>query len=296
MSRYLRPAAAPLLAILCATSSVRADVDVQACIDAHGSGQELRKQGKLKDAKAQFIKCAAEDCPTVIRQDCDMFLRDLSKIMPTIVLAAVDEKGNDLANVRVVIDGRPLVGELNGRSIQIDPGPHQFLFVSEDGRETKKTVVVREGDRARPVQVTFAAVGPGPKTQPQPAGGTQRPTEPAPTPDTSTGSGSKTAAYVFTAVGLAAVGAFAYFGLTGMREENDLEETCSPNCTDEQIDPIRQDYLLADISLGVAALSFGLGAYFALSSSGGDANSSTESPGMAQHQIDGFMLGWRGRF
>ncbi len=292
MSRYLRPAAAPLLAVLCATSSVRADV--QACIDAHGSGQELRKQGKLKDAKTQFIQCAAEDCPTVIRQDCDMFLRDLSKIMPTVVLAAVDEKGNDLANVRVVIDGRPLVGELNGRSVQIDPGPHQFLFLSEDGREMKKTVVIREGDRARPIQVTFAAVAQG--TAAQPPDTTPPPTEPAPAPDASTGGGSKTAAYVFTALGLAAVGAFAYFGLTGMREENDLEETCSPNCTDDQVGVIRQDYILADISLGVAAVSFGLGAYFALSSSGSDSGTPTPRAGVARHQPDGFVLGWRGRF
>jgi len=292
MSRYLRPAAAPLLAVLCVASSVRADV--QACIDAHGAGQELRKQGKLKDAKAQFIKCAAEECPTVIRQDCDMFLRDLSKIMPTVVLAAVDEKGNDLANVRVVIDGRPLVGELNGRSIQIDPGPHQFLFISEDGREMKKTVVVREGDRARPIQVTFAAVGQAPPAQPTSA--MPPPSAPAPAPDTSAGSGSKTAAYVFAGLGLAAVGAFAYFGLTGMREENDLEESCSPNCTDEQVNVIRKNYMLADISLGVAAVSFGLGAYFALSSSGSDSGASASAANASRRQPDGFVLGWRGRF
>jgi hypothetical protein len=292
MSRYLRPAAAPLLAVLCVTSSVRADV--QACIDAHGTGQDLRRQGKLKDAKAHFIKCAAEDCPTVIRQDCDMFLRDLSKIMPTVVLAAVDEKGNDLADVRVVIDGRPLVGELNGRSIQIDPGPHQFIFLSEDGREMKKTVVVREGDRARPIQVTFAALGQA--TPEQRPGAAPPPSAPAPAPDRSTGGGSKVAAYVFTGLGLAAVGAFAYFGLTGMREENDLEESCSPNCTDDEVNVIRQSYLFADISLGVAALSFGLGAYFALSSSGSDSGASRPPAGVARHEPDGFVLGWRGRF
>lgn len=293
MFRYLRPAAAPLLAVLLTTSSVRADV--QACIDAHGTGQELRKQGKLKDAKEHFIQCAAEACPTVIRQDCDMFLRDLSKIMPTVVLAAVDEKGNDLANVRVVIDGRPLVGELNGRSIQIDPGPHQFTFLTVDGLTMKKTVVIREGDRARPIEVTFAAVVQENPSEPQST--TPAPTQSTPTRDTSTGSGSKTAAYAFSALGLVAAGAFAYFGLTGMREENDLEETCSPNCTDDQVNVIRQDYMLADISLGVAAVSFGLGAYFALSSSGSNSGATTSSGAGAARQLpDGFVLGWHGRF
>jgi hypothetical protein len=59
----------------------------------------------------------------------------------------------------------------------------------------------------------------------------------------------------------AALGSFTYFALSGRSVQNDLE-LCKPNCENRaDIDRMRSRYLIADISLGVALVSLGVGAY-----------------------------------
>jgi hypothetical protein len=63
-------------------------------------------------------------------------------------------------------------------------------------------------------------------------------------------------AWVLGGVGLAAMGVFAYFGATGLSDSNTLHTTCSPGCTDAQVQPVRTKLIVADVGLGVGVLSF----------------------------------------
>jgi hypothetical protein len=62
-------------------------------------------------------------------------------------------------------------------------------------------------------------------------------------------------------VAVVALGAFTYFALSGNAIQSDLE-ACKPNCQNpDDLDRMHARYLMADISLGVALVSVGVGAY-----------------------------------
>jgi hypothetical protein len=67
---------------------------------------------------------------------------------------------------------------------------------------------------------------------------------------------------VFGGLALAASGAGTYFALTTLHEFEATREDCDPACSESRVDEIRLQALLADVSLGVAAVSAGLAIYF----------------------------------
>ncbi len=218
-----------------------ARADVKACIDQHSQGQLLRDESHFKAARDAFVGCADAACPAPIRSECASFQSAIEQSMPTVLLAARDEQGNDVIGVRVELDGQPLEGALTGRAIRVDPGPHRFRFVAPDGRSRELDAIVLESAKDRTIEALFA--------------------KPA-VADAPAKSGIPTLAYVFGGIGVGAALGFGYFALSGKSERNNLAETCSPLCTGEQLSSVRSKYLVADVLLGVGAASLGAGAYF----------------------------------
>jgi hypothetical protein len=231
-----------------------AHADVKECIEHHSNGQLSRDESRFVEARARFVSCAEATCPDAIRAECSAFLSDLDRAMPTVVLAARDEQRRDVPGVRVELDGRPIEGALNGRAIPIDPGHHRFRFVTPDGRVQEIEAVALESVKGRPIEVRFAA-SPSPAPVPSPA----PPTTPAET------SAAPIVAYVLGGVGVAALAGAAYFAWSGRSERQELSDTCSPRCTDGQVDPVRSKYLVADVLLALGVVSIGTGTYFYLS-------------------------------
>ena len=81
---------------------------VDECISAFESAQVERDQGRLTRARELLLTCSRELCPTVIRQDCREWLFELEPRVPTLVLRARLEDGQDVADVRVFVDGELL--------------------------------------------------------------------------------------------------------------------------------------------------------------------------------------------
>jgi hypothetical protein len=54
---------------------------------------------------------------------------------------------------------------------------------------------------------------------------------------------------------VAGVAGFAAFGISGQQKKKGLESSCRPVCSDSQIQPVRTQFLLADVSLGIAIVS-----------------------------------------
>jgi hypothetical protein len=207
---------------------------VNACIAAHTNGQELRTQKRLVDARAQFLACAVNECPELVRKDCTQFLAEVTASTPTLVLAAIENGQQDLTGVSVDLDGEPLMSALDGSAVPVDPGEHRLTFRTADGRVNEYRIVARENEKGRRVVAQFTS------------GTSETPAAANPLADV------PPLAYVLGGVGVVALGSFAYFGLRGRSTED-----CAPECTRSEVDRMRTQYLVADISLGVAVASLG---------------------------------------
>lgn len=151
-----------------APTLARAEVTKAACLGAHEKGQQARSAGRLREARENFLVCAADGCPGVVRTDCNRWADDLSNRLPSIVIGAKDRSGRDLFDVKVTIDGAPLVDKLDGKSVVVDPGPHTFEFKAPGMPTVRQTLLVKEGDRARPVEILFEGGTPPSSTRPDP--------------------------------------------------------------------------------------------------------------------------------
>jgi len=228
-----------------------ADPQAKDCIDAHADGQVLRGQHKLLDARRKFVACVAEGCPLLVQKDCAELLKEVDGATPSVVIAGLDAQGRDTTRISVKVDGRALASELDSVAIPLDPGAHSFEFTASNGAVQRVSLVLREAEKQRPVIADFRQRPPPESRSPA-----ERSSEPAP----------PLLSYVFGGVGLAALGSFAYFAISGHAIENEFDE-CKPNCQgrEDRASSMRTRYAIADVSLGVAIVSFGLGGYLWLS-------------------------------
>jgi hypothetical protein len=67
--------------------------------------------------------------------------------------------------------------------------------------------------------------------------------------------------WVFGAIGVAALGSFATFGVLGYEKHASLKGSCAPRCTSDQTSPVRVEYAIGDVSLGVSLVSFGIASW-----------------------------------
>jgi hypothetical protein len=125
------------------------------CSAAYESARQFEGVGHLLQAKEQLLKCANSACSGWIRQQCSSRYIQLEEDTPTVVPLATDELGIVRVDVQVTVDGEPLTSHLDGRSLPIDPGLHEFSFTA-DGVATKTKVMIVQGARNRPVAVTLS--------------------------------------------------------------------------------------------------------------------------------------------
>jgi hypothetical protein len=133
-----------------------------ACSDAYTRAQILRNDRKLMQARDALRLCSQPTCKDFIVKDCTTWLDQVQTSLPTIVPIATDEAGNNLALVRLTMDGKALADKLDGRSFEVDPGSHSFTFETTDGtpRASQRLVVlVAEGEKNKRVAVALARPG-----------------------------------------------------------------------------------------------------------------------------------------
>ena len=217
------------------------------CIDAHANGQVARGQGGLLQARSFFQSCAVEICPQVIRDDCAKFAAEVEALLPTVVVVARSTSGQALAAATVKIDGSAQALPIDGRAVFLDPGQHVFMVATRDGSEASVTTLIRESEKDRRVIVQVAPRAPRPSDAP--SAEERRKISPL--------------VPVFGAAGLLSAASFTYFALDGRSRENTLKE-CAPACNPSEVSKMHRSYLAADVSLGVAIASLGLGVYFLL--------------------------------
>jgi hypothetical protein len=158
--RLLRPVLATLtLSLTSLVATTASAQDPAACVASASKAQKLRNAHKLVEARAELRICAAGTCPAALQSDCVPWLAEVEKLLPGVVVGAKDDTGADLINVKVSVDGQPLLTKLDGQSIPIDAGAHTFHFEGPDGQTLDRDVVIREGDKGQTVAVVLPRPG-----------------------------------------------------------------------------------------------------------------------------------------
>jgi serine/threonine-protein kinase len=181
------------------------------CIAANDAAQDLRRAGKLREAREKLLLCGSTSCPGPVREDCTQRLTEVDGVMPSLVFEAKDGAGNDVAGVTVTMDGQRV--DKPGMPVQADPGEHRFVFEAEGLPKTEKTIVVREGERDRHERVVLGLAGaPGPMT---------------PAPPSSESGSQKTIAY---AVGGAGVVGLVIGSVLGLVSKSSYDHALQTEC------------------------------------------------------------------
>jgi len=254
-------AMATTLLVIASTADVMAQSTTQQCVDAHGEAQVLAKKTKLIEARSRALVCAQDSCPKLVKSECIDLLEDIRARVPSIVFAISGPDG-DLSDVIVEADGKKVLDRVTGASLDVDPGAHTFVFRAEGYPTREKRLVVHEGEKRRLVEVTLGA-NPEPLGEPN-DGPEEIPTTPGPEPPDDDAGGVPIGPVVFGAVGLVGLGMFAAFGAVGLGERSDLD-ACKPTCSDDEVDPVRTKFIIADISLAVGVVSLGVATIMLLS-------------------------------
>ena len=232
-----------LVAVLFAPQIARGDPDKVACLKSHEHGQELRIAGKWRDARAEFVACSASGCPDAIAHDCVGWIAELASKMPSVLIAARDPHGADTVTTRVRIDGVVVAQTLASTAIDLDPGEHTIALEHEGWPNATTTIVLREGERERRVDLAFHAA-------------VVEPDHSAP-PSTHTVTTKPIASYVLAAIGGAAIAAGAAVDVWGGVDYN---LGCYGHCTQSQADAINARFIAGDVTwaVGLVVLTIGV--------------------------------------
>jgi hypothetical protein len=185
--------------------SASADPTMAECISANERAIQLRGQHMLRQARDQALLCAREACPGEVRDACQKRATELIAEIPTIVFHAKDGAGHDVVAVKVWMDGVAIGDRLDGTSIPIDPGQHEFRFEMAGQLPVDQSFVIGEGQKDRQETITLGSA-PVPAstpnvTMPQPARAA-----------TESGGRQRVAGIVVGAAGLVGLGFGAVFG------------------------------------------------------------------------------------
>jgi hypothetical protein len=144
------------VAIIAGAAAEAGAADVQACLASSEKGQRARASGKLREARESFLVCGNESCPAIVRRDCAQWTSELTTALPTVVFGAKDKGGRDLFDVTVSVDGETIVSKLDGKAVFVDPGRHTVKLETAGAPPVTEVILVKEGEKSRVVNVTFA--------------------------------------------------------------------------------------------------------------------------------------------
>jgi len=229
-----------------------------ACVQRHQDAQLARRTGKLLTARAALLACSREICPDAVRGDCVDWLEDVNRSIPSVVITARD-RGADVTDVSVSLDGELVATRLTGSALEADPGEHHFRFASARGPVVERTVLMSEGVRNRPIDVEFA---PPPPVTATPAPAPVAAPTPTPTPSWSFADHPpRRSDYLFAGIGVAAAVTAGVLGIWALHERSELAASCHSFCTDAEVSSLRTKLIIADVALGTAVVALAVGAY-----------------------------------
>ncbi len=215
-----------LVTSLLVRSARAAEPSARECLAASESWVALRSQQRLRAAKVELVMCAQAACPSDIRNECARHTDELAAAVPTILFHAQDRSGNDLDEVRVLMDGELLSERLDGMPHPVDPGRHLFRFESVEHPAIEKSLFVREGQKDRREAIVFGL--PPPRTILEAAPPS------APNPEPPARSSGATALAISSAVlGVTGLGLGTAFAVKSVARHRSAAAACPNECPDQ---------------------------------------------------------------
>jgi hypothetical protein len=260
-------------------------VSKEECVVSLESGQVSRKKGQLRAAREQFVACAQEGCPAIVRSACADWLEQVEASTPSVVLEAHGNGGASVVDVRVTMDDAPLVDRIDGRSIPIDPGEHRFRFESMKGVRRELRVVIPEGQKNFPVVADFAE----PKPPSGPSAADREREERA-----RAAQSRRTVGFIVGGIGVAALAGGTVFGVLALSANGDAvcpspcPRTDANGATPPKLANARQAddranslAWVSDIGLGVGIVGIAVGTYLVLTARAPPSHPGVEVPRQA---------------
>jgi hypothetical protein len=216
--------------------------DRVACVGAHHDAQELRKAGKLVEAGKKLAICASASCPGVIVSDCGTWTSELEQATPSMSFE-VEVDGHTASSAKVSVDGLTIADW--SHPVVVDPGNHLVRVEAPSFEPHEETIFMAEGHRMRLVSVKFETPKPAHAASVSPERNASLPEDaPRPVP-----------VIVYPLLAGAGVGLVGFGVLAGLgrAKQSDLQNRCEPHCTTSDLAPMKTEYLVGDIALGVGA-------------------------------------------
>jgi hypothetical protein len=243
------------------------------CLSANESSISMQREHRLRAARTELLACSAATCPADVRDECIRRVTDINRSIPTMVFEAKDASGNDLRAVKVTVDAQPLLDQLDGTAVPVDPGQHAFAFETTGLPTVEKQLIVMEGQKERRERITFSA----PEADaPHAADFVVPPVTALPASEQPTTSGDSTkriVGFIVGGAGIVGVGVGVLEQLTALGRDSDSQKagrSLDPDvrATAKAIhDQATQAQTYAIISGSIGAAAIGAGLYLVLSSS-----------------------------
>lgn len=208
------------------------------CLEAHRNAQQLKLENKFVEARQYLKTCSAAACPGVIIKDCGAWVADLEAVTPSMVFQIYLD-GKDAPQAQVEVNG--VLVEDRMTAMQVNPGQHTVVATVPGLDPITETVSLPVGQRMRLVSFNFESKS------------SELESSPVAPPEYTVSRPRPAAVYPLLGLGVAGLAAFGVFTGLGMGEQNKLEDSCSPNCTDDDLSDMKTMYLIGDISAGVGA-------------------------------------------
>jgi hypothetical protein len=185
----------------------------------------------LLEARKALALCAAPSCGTEVSDACQRGIAEINAILPSVIFAPRNGAGEDVAGVKLSVDGVPYSERLDGSAVVVDPGEHEFRFEVAGQQPVSKRFVLRDGELNRREEILIGPPGPRRAAQPGENIVVVNSVAPAGRPELdSTGSVQRTVGTVLLAVGLPiGVIATAGYGIAAAVNWSSAKTDCQRN-------------------------------------------------------------------
>jgi hypothetical protein len=219
-----------LVAALAFAPLVHAD-EAGDCSASYQNAQREKMSGRFREARAELVACAKPTCPKFISNDCVGWLAEIEQQIPTLVLAAFDENGKDVAG-ELRVDGERVPND--GVPHAFDPGTHA-IELRVGARRVEQSVTLRTGEKARRVELRLAPLPAAPEIVRRPV--------PA-------------SAFAFGGLALAFIATSGIMWGIGTSDANAYNTRCAAGpCTSAEHDSVMRELVIGDVALGLAVTS-----------------------------------------
>ncbi len=216
--------------------------DQAACLAAHSKAQALKKETRFIEAQEQLFICSSASCPGPVIADCGGWIEELDRRTPSLAFS-VRRDGVEAREASVSLDGKPVTDR--SVVVKVNPGRHVVRVELAPFAPREEVVFARDAAGTQVVRIEFQ---------------TEKPVSEASAPSTASYGDAyerPTPTIVYPLLGLSAAGfaSFGVFAWIGNERQRELEKECEPNCTDDEVQPMKNAYMIGDISLAVGAAS-----------------------------------------